>query len=148
MMIEIKFPPPDFKIKTEKEVDYIFDTIRKKWIVLTPEEWVRQNFIQSLVKVKKYPASLIALEKEIVLGEIKKRFDILVYNKEHQPWIMIECKATHIPLNEEVLNQILRYHISVASSYLVITNGNFTYGWEKTSNKLQDIVSLPDFISK
>jgi hypothetical protein len=80
MMIEIKYPPPDFRIKTEKEVEYIFDTIRKKWIVLTPEEWVRQNFIQYLISVKNYPASLIAVEKEIRLGELKS---VLIF------WFMI-----------------------------------------------------------
>lgn len=145
MMIEIKYPPPDFRIKTEKEVEYIFDTIRKKWIVLTPEEWVRQNFIQYLISVKNYPASLIAVEKEIRLGELKKRFDILVYDKQHQPWMMIECKASSVPLGEDVLAQLLRYHIGMAAPFLIITNGNITYGWEKNANELVVLENLPNF---
>lgn len=74
----INFPEPGFRIKKEEGREYIFDALRKKWVALTPEEWVRQNFVQYLLQVKNYPASLIALEKEIKLGELKKRFDILI----------------------------------------------------------------------
>ena len=85
-MLIINYPEPEFRLKKEGSKEFIFDILRKQWLQLTPEEWVRQNFIQYLVKEKKYPASLIAVEKEIQLGELKKRFDILVYNKDHQPW--------------------------------------------------------------
>ena len=87
----INYPEPAFRIKTGNGKDFIFDLLRKKWVVLTPEEWVRQNFIQYLLQVKNYSAALIAIEKEIKLGELKKRFDILVYDSKHQPWMMIEC---------------------------------------------------------
>ena len=92
-MLMINYPEPSFRVKTEKGKECIFDPHRRKWLILTPEEWVRQNFIQYLIQVMNYPASLIALEKEIWLGEMKKRFDILVYNKDHQPWMIVECKA-------------------------------------------------------
>src|SRR3982751_128129 len=115
-MLSIQFPEPDFRLKKEKEKDFIFDALRKKWLLLTPEEWVRQNFVQYLVQVKKYPAQLIALEKIIMLGELKKRFDILVYDSDHKPWMMIECKAPSIVLDETVVHQLLRYHISVPRS--------------------------------
>ena len=75
-MIIVNYPEPAFRIKQEEGKDYIFDTIRKRWLLLTPEEWVRQNFIQYLVQVKGYPLSLIAVEKELRLGELKKRFDL------------------------------------------------------------------------
>ena len=78
-MLVINYPEPNFRIKTEDGKEYIFDSFRKKWLLLTPEEWVRQNFVQYLTQVMHYPASLVALEKEIWLGELKKRFDILVY---------------------------------------------------------------------
>ena len=91
-MLPVSYPDPTFKIKTDNGKELIFDGLRKRWVPLTSEEWVRQNFIQFLLQEKKYPSSLIAVEKEIKLGELKKRFDILVYDKEHRPWMMIECK--------------------------------------------------------
>ena len=144
-MVTINYPEPDFRIKKEGEKEFIFDAIRKKWLLLTPEEWVRQNFVQYLIKAKNYPSSLIALEKEIQLGELKKRFDILVYDNNHQPWMMIECKAAEIKLDESVLQQALRYNISVPVQFIVITNGNSSYGWERTKNELQSINEVPDW---
>lgn len=142
-MLMITYPEPDFRIKKEGKKEFIFDALRKKWLVLTPEEWVRQNFVQYLIKIKTYPSSLIALEKEIRLGELKKRFDILVYDTNHQPWMMIECKAAEIKLDDEVLQQALRYNISVPVKYIVITNGNLSYAWQKENNGLRSISEIP-----
>lgn len=142
-MIKIEFPEPAFSIKTENGKEYILDTIRKKWILLTPEEWVRQNFIQYLVQVKKYPAALIAVEKELQLGELKKRFDILVYDNRHEPWMMIECKEIKVRLDEKVLRQVLRYNISIPVPYLVITNGEYCYGYKRATGKLEEIHEIP-----
>ena len=141
-MIKIEYPEPAFKIKTEGDKDFIFDTMRKKWLLLTPEEWVRQNFVQYLIRAKNYPAALIALEKEITLGELKKRFDILIYDTNHQPWMMVECKAASIDMNEAVLQQVLRYNISVPVKYIIITNGNITYGWDRDT-ELTAINEIP-----
>src|SRR4029079_850377 len=102
-MIRIEYPAWPFRIKKETEKEFIFDEFRKQWLRLTPEEWVRQNFLQYLLQVKKYPASLTAVEKEIRLGELKKRFDILVYDNQHQPWLMVECKGMDVQLNQVVL---------------------------------------------
>ena len=144
-MLKIDYPKPSFRIKTENGKEFIFDTLRKKWLLLTGEEWVRMNFVQYLVQEKKYPASLIAVEKEIMLGELKKRFDILVYDGDHQPWMMIECKEAQVKLTEDVLQQVLRYNISVPVKYIVITNGSFTGGWEKKDNTLAELSELPDW---
>ena len=144
-MININYPEPAFRIKTENDKDFIFDALRKKWLLLTPEEWVRQNFIQYLIVEKKYPSTVIATEKEILLGELKKRFDILIYDSEHQPWMMIECKAAEIKLNDAVLQQILRYNISVPVSFIVITNGNLNYAWEKKDNDIHLLRELPEW---
>lgn len=144
-MLTINYPDPDFRIKKEGGKEFIFDSLRKKWLVLTPEEWVRQNFIQYLIKIKNYPASLIAIEKEIQLGELKKRFDILVYDNNHQPWMMIECKAAEVKLDEAVLQQALRYNISVPVKFIVITNGNSNYGWERTNSELQLFSEIPEW---
>lgn len=141
----INYPEPDFRIKNEDGKEFIFDSLRKKWLILTPEEWVRQNFVQYLLQVKNYPATLIAIEKEIKLGELRKRFDILVYDKNHQPWMMIECKSASIKLDEKVLEQVLRYNISVPVQYLVVTNGNDCFGWIRQHGKLELIDKLPDY---
>lgn len=130
-MIAVKYPEPDFKTKVENGKRYIFDKIRKSWLLLTEEEWVRQNFVNYLVHVLNYPAAFIALEKEIQLNDLKKRFDILIYDKDHQPWMMVECKAADVPLSESVLQQVLRYNISVPVKYLVITNGEATVAWQR-----------------
>jgi hypothetical protein len=143
-MLNIKYPEPDFRIKKENGKEFIFDTLRKKWLILTPEEWVRQNFVQYLIKTKSYPSSLIAIEKEIQLGELKKRFDILVYDNNHQPWMMIECKAGEVKLDDNVLQQVLRYNISLPVKYIIITNGGFTYGWERGEKGLSILDDLPN----
>jgi predicted type IV restriction endonuclease len=142
-MISVKFPEPAFRFKKENGVEYIFDGIRKLWLVLNEEEWVRQNFVQYLVQTLAYPAAFIALEKEIRLGELTKRFDILVYDQAHLPWMMIECKATGINVGEAALQQVLRYNISVPVSYLIITNGHYTYGWQKKEMDLKLIDQMP-----
>ena len=143
----INYPEPDFQLKNVGSRELIFDSLRKKWVVLTPEEWVRQNFISYLIRVKKYPSTLIAVEKEIRLGELNKRFDILVYNSDHRPWIMVECKSLEVPLDESVMQQLLRYHISVPVDFLLITNGKQCYGWRKRENQLEEIQELPDLIT-
>lgn len=142
-MLKVVFPEPNFKIEKRKGKECIFDNIRKQWIVLTDEEWVRQNFIQFLVQEMKYPEAMIAVEKEIQLGELKKRFDILVYDKNHQPWLLLECKAGEIVLDEKVFEQVLRYHISVPCSFLIITNGQHTFGWEKVAGELKELKQMP-----
>jgi hypothetical protein len=144
-MININYPEPGFRIKKEQSKEFIFDALRKKWLLLTPEEWVRQNFVQYLIIEKKYPATIIAIEKEIQLGELKKRFDVVVYDSNHQPWMMIECKAAEIKLDDAVLQQILRYNISMPVPFIIITNGNLTYGWKKKGNDLHLIEELPDW---
>ena len=144
-MINVKYPEPEFRMKSERENTFIFDTLRKTWLLLTEEEWVRQNFVQYLIQIAHYPSSYIALEKEITLNELKKRFDILIYNKEFQPWMLIECKARDVQLSEDVLQQVLRYNISVPVEYIIITNGNSTIGWKKEGGGLQIIEELPLF---
>ena len=144
-MIVVEYPKPQFRTKEHEGRTYIFDNIRKTWLLLTPEEWVRQNFVQYLVLVKQYPVSLIALEKEVMVNEMKKRFDILVYDKQHQPWMLVECKAENIILNQPVLEQVLRYNITLPVPYLVITNGKETRGWKKEGGQLIPLTELPEF---
>lgn len=143
-MVVINYPEPAFRIRKQDSGEEIFDPLRKKWVVLTPEEWVRQNFIQFMVSEKKYPPSLVAVEREVKLGEMKKRFDVLVFNSQHEPWLMVECKAMDVQLDENVLQQALRYNISIPVSFIIITNGNYTMGWQRGETGLFEINELPD----
>lgn len=122
-MIELVYPEPDFNIREEEGLPKIFDRWRKIWLKLTPEEWVRQNFILYLVEVMKYPEVFISIEKQLRLNDLVKRFDVLVYDRDFKPWMMVECKSAVIPLSTKVLDQVLRYNMSIPVSYLVITNG-------------------------
>jgi hypothetical protein len=144
-MVKIQYPAHHFKLKKENDREMIFDELRKTWLKLTPEEWVRQNFIRYLADSMKYPSSLIALEKKVMVGEMTKRFDILVYNKRHEPWMMIECKSPDISLKENVLAQVLRYNIALPVIYLVITNGLQCMVFEKRSAQLIEKDELPQF---
>ncbi|MGZ3850209.1 MAG: type I restriction enzyme HsdR N-terminal domain-containing protein [Flavisolibacter sp.] len=141
----IEFPEPRFRIRKEEGKSFIFDEIRKTWLVLTEEEWVRQNFVQYLTRVMHYPTALMALEKEIMLNGLKKRFDVLVYNREHQPWMMIECKSPEIQLNETALLQALRYHMSIPVDFIILTNGKTTAGWKKQEGTMQWLEKLPSW---
>ena len=143
-MIKIDYPAPKFRTKAESGRDWIFDDFRKKWIQISPEEWVRQNFLQWLVQTKKIPASLIAVEKEIKLGELKKRCDIIIY-KQSIPWMIVECKETEVKLDEAVIKQILNYNISLRVQFLVITNGTDTFAFELKDGKMQVLQEIPNF---
>ncbi len=143
-MLEINFPENKFRIKKEKGKEMIFDVVRSKWVTLTPEEWIRQNFLQYLLQVKNYPKSLLSIEKIINLGELKKRCDIVVY-KENLPWMIVECKEMNVDLNTAVLEQILRYKMVLPVKYLVLTNGKKTLGFQLKSDGFIEIYELPLF---
>lgn len=124
-MLRVDYPRPDFRTRLRQDdVREVFDGIRRSWVRLSPEEWVRQNFIRFLSAVRGYPLPMIAVEREIRLGSLRKKFDILVYDGSHRPWMMVECKAEDVSLTEEVLMQILRYNMALPVPYLVITNGD------------------------
>jgi len=142
-MIPVTYPPPQFRLEKRNGQPAIFDDIRKKWLLLTDEEWVRQNFVAYLIAEMQYPTTLIALEKSIDLNGLKKRFDILVYNAAHQPWMLVECKAPQVRLDDAVLQQALRYTISIPAPYIIITNGSLTFGWQKEHGVLKKLDVLP-----
>ena len=142
-MIKIDYPPYQPKIKKENKKEFIFDEFRKRWVVLTPEEWVRQNFLQYLTLIKKYPASLIAIEKEIKLDELKKRFDIVVYDSHTKPWMIVECKEMNVALDRTVLDQVLRYNINLQVPYLVITNGSYCMAMTFEKDKMVELDTMP-----
>jgi hypothetical protein len=144
-MIVLQYPSYPFKIKAINGKDQIFDPFRKTWVVLTPEEWVRQNLLQYLVQTLHYPSSLIAVEKEIKLGELSKRFDIVVYKNE-APWMIIECKEAKVALNEKTMEQILQYQQVLTAQYLFISNGHETMGAKIETGKLQALQNFPVYL--
>jgi len=144
-MIVLQYPNYPFKIKAHHGKDQIFDPFRKTWVLLTPEEWVRQNLLQYLVQNLDYPSSLIAVEKEIKLGELSKRFDIVVYKNE-LPWMIIECKEAKVTLNEKTMEQILQYQQVLTAQYLFISNGHETMGAKIESGKLQALQNFPEYL--
>jgi hypothetical protein len=141
-MIKIAYPDYNFRIKTDEGKQVIFDDLRKSWLKLTPEEWVRQNFVRFLI-ARNYPQTLIAIEKKITVGEMVKRFDILIFDEAHQPWMMIECKSTAVDLSQDVLSQVLRYNIAVPCLYLVITNGSYCMVFRKSGVQLVEVDEFP-----
>ncbi len=147
-MQELNLPKYPFTIKKQAKKLYIFDEIRKKYIFLTPEEWVRQHFIQYLIIQKKYPKSLIAVEKEIKVNTLKKRFDILVFNKYGKHDIVVECKAPKVKITQQTFDQIARYNLSLEANYLIVTNGLEHYYCKMDYQKQQYVFleNIPDYL--
>jgi hypothetical protein len=128
------------RLKKQNGQMFIFDFIRKKWLVLTHEEWVRQHVLNYLVTEKKFIASSISVEKELILNDIKKRYDIVVYNQELKPYLIIECKAPYIELDRLVVEQALRYNLVVKAELLMITNGVS----DLIFNSKNEVIELPE----
>lgn len=123
IMNGLNLPEYRHRIITEAGQQKIFDIIRKKYVMLTPEEWVRQNFIQYLIQEKSVPASHIAVEAGFKLHSLTKRFDILVFGKAGLPAMLVECKAPNVVIHQETFDQISRYNLALNVKFLVVTNG-------------------------
>jgi len=126
-MHPLNLPTYKFKIKSNENKYFIFDIVRKKYVSLTPEEWVRQHIIHYLIEEKKYPISLMAIEKKITINNLTKRTDILVFNTNGLPHIIVECKASSVPINQNAFDQIARYNLKLNANYLIVTNGLIHY---------------------
>ena len=122
--MKLNLPPYDFKIRVNSSgKDEIFDEFRGKYIMLSAEEWVRQNFIRYLKEVKGYPPMLIAIEKGIKVNTLQKRFDAVVYKRDGQPLVLIEFKSPDVKINQKVMEQISGYNLKLKVSYLIVSNG-------------------------
>ncbi|MBU0696300.1 MAG: type I restriction enzyme HsdR N-terminal domain-containing protein [Bacteroidetes bacterium] len=119
----LNLPPYPFKLTQKDDTLFIFDELRKKSLVLTPEEWVRQHFIQFLIHQKKYPRTLIKLEGGLKLNQLQKRTDILVFNSLGKADILVECKASSVKIDQKVFDQIARYNMVHQVNYLAVSNG-------------------------
>jgi hypothetical protein len=122
-LISLNLPPFQYKLKKAEDKLWIFDIIRKKWVVLQPEEWVRQHFIHYLINEGSCPRSLIKVEGGLVFNQLKKRSDIVVFDQHGKPWMIVECKSMEVQVNDSTLFQAATYNKTIQAPYLVVTNG-------------------------
>ena len=146
-MTNLNLPKYSFRIKNRENKLYIFDKIRKKDLLLTEEEWVRQNFVSYLHEDKKYPLSLIALEKQCKVNDLVKRTDILVFDKAGSPFIIVECKAPQIQISQDTFDQIARYNMKLNAAYLILTNGlqHYFCQMDHKAMRYQFLKEIPDY---
>ncbi|MBD0849627.1 type I restriction enzyme HsdR N-terminal domain-containing protein [Maribacter arenosus] len=146
-MQRLNFPVYDFRFKNSENKVYIFDAIRKKFVVLQPEEWVRQNVVQFLIYDKKYPHSLINVEKQMIINNIKKRYDIVVFDSSGSITLLVECKSPQIPITQTTFDQIARYNMQLKAKYLMVTNGldHFYCKMDYDLENYMFLKHIPDF---
>ena len=126
-MVNLNLPTFDYKLKKVEGKVWIFDIIRKKYIMLTPEEWVRQHFIHYIINTFNYPKTLIKVEGGLSYNQLAKRSDILVFDREGKPWMVIECKSPELRLSTTTLQQASVYNATLRAKYLTVTNGLLYY---------------------
>ena len=146
-MIRLNFPEYQFRFKNSENKVAIFCEIRKKFIILKPEEWVRQNVVQYLLLEKKYPKSLINVEKSLKINGLIKRYDVVVFNNDGSINVLIECKSTNIKISQTVFDQIARYNMTLKANFLMVTNGLNHYFCEMDfeNEKYSFLESLPNY---
>ncbi|MFN8325641.1 MAG: type I restriction enzyme HsdR N-terminal domain-containing protein [Flavobacteriaceae bacterium] len=126
-MQKLNFPEYSFRFKNSENKVLIFDEIRKKFVVITPEEWVRQHVIKFLLQEKKYPKSYINVEKNIKINGLSKRYDVVVFNPDGSIFLLVECKAPEVSITQNVFDQIARYNLKLNAQHLMVTNGLNNY---------------------
>ncbi|HTM97320.1 MAG TPA: type I restriction enzyme HsdR N-terminal domain-containing protein [Pedobacter sp.] len=143
----LNLPNYPFKITQKDGLHFIFDEIRKKHLVLTPEEWVRQHFIRYLLKEKNFPATLLQIEGGLTLNQTKKRSDILVYDNRGEKIMVIECKAPSVPISQATFDQAARYNSIYKARWLAVTNGlqHYYAKIDHLNEKSVFIEELPDY---
>ncbi len=122
-MENLSLPAYDFRYTIKEDKKYIFDIIRKKYVLLTPEEWVRQNFIRYLIEEKGYIQSLVRVEMFFKLNRLAKRADIALFNRKGQPKVLVECKSPKVTISQVVFDQVAKYNLSFKVDFLIVTNG-------------------------
>lgn len=146
-MQPLNFPAYSFRIKNSQNRQFIFDGIRKKFVVLQPEEWVRQHVIHFLVFTKNFPKSLVNVEKQLKVNQLTKRYDIVVFNPDGSIFLLVECKAPQIKIDQDTFDQIARYNYQLNAQYLMVTNGLEHYYCEMDHQheKYRFLEEIPDF---
>lgn len=146
-MKSLNFPVYDFRFKNSENKVHIFDPIRKKFVVLQPEEWVRQNVVQFLIHEKKYPKSLINVEKQLTVNTQNKRYDIVIYDSLGNITLLVECKSPKIKIIQETFDQIAKYNMELKAEFLMVTNGlqHFYCKMDFSKEKYTFLEQIPDF---
>ena len=146
-MQELNLPSYDCRLRKDGENVRIFDLIRKKYVALTPEEWVRQHFINFLINEKNVPAGLMILEKKIIMNTMSRRPDILVHDRQGEPVMIVECKAPDVNISQDTFDQIARYNSVINAPYLVVTNGlqHYCCHMKYADNSYQFLEDIPDY---
>lgn len=132
-------------IKTEENTRKVWDIVRKKWIVLTPEEYVRQALLHYFTNTMQYPVGLIAVEKQVKYGSLIKRYDIVVHNRQQQPWLLVECKAPEIAISQSTLQQLLQYHSQIPCPYWLLSNGIESHCARVQGENIEWLAHLPEY---
>jgi hypothetical protein len=145
-MLKLNFPDYTFRFKNSENKSLIFDVIRKKFVVLTPEEWVRQHVVHFLISEKHFSSSLINVEKQLILNKTKKRYDIVVFNNDGSIYLIVECKAPNIAINQDAFDQIARYNLVTNAQYLMVTNGleNYYFRMDYESERYIFMEEIPE----
>lgn len=146
-MKPLNFPAYTFRFKNSENKLLIFDVIRKKFVALQPEEWVRQHALHQFIFDKNYPASLINVEKELTLNQLKKRYDIVIFKSDGSIHILIECKSPDTKITQQTFDQIARYNMALKAEYLMVTNGmeHFYCKMDFVEEKYNFLSHIPDF---
>ncbi|MEL0645185.1 type I restriction enzyme HsdR N-terminal domain-containing protein [Olleya sp. Ti.3.14] len=146
-MQELNFPKFVFRFKNNENKVSIFDVIRKRFMVLQPEEWVRQHCVHYLIEVKKYPISLINVEKELRVNDLKKRYDIVIFNTDGSIHLIVECKAPKIEIKQNTFDQIARYNLALNATYLMVTNGinHYYCSMDFKAEQYHFLKDIPDY---
>lgn len=146
-MIKLNLPEYQFNIRNIGKKSEIYDAFRKRFIVLTPEEWVRQNFLMFLVNEKHFPKSIISVEKGLKVNGMQKRFDIVVFDDNANPRLLVECKAPDVKITQDTFDQAARYNITLNVDYLIVTNGlnHFCCFVDHLSKSISFLTEIPDY---
>lgn len=142
---QLNLPPCSLKIKEHEKVKKVYDIIRKKWYVLTPEEWVRQHWIHALIDFAKYPASLFEIESAIDFNGMKKRFDIVVRNKDLSIFLLIECKAPEVSISDDTFLQASKYAKILKPEYIFLSNGIQHKQYFNNAGNLELLQGIPSY---
>ena len=146
-MHALNFPRYSFRFKNSENKIAVFDVLRKKFVLQTSEEWVRQHVVQYLLTEKKMPKSLLNVEKQLKVNQMLKRYDLLVYNPDGSIHLVVECKAASVPITQETFDQIARYNLALKAKYLMVTNGlqHFYCQMDYEQEKYHFLQDLPEW---
>ena len=145
--MDLNLPLYSFRFREQTGKKQIFDGFRRKWVMLTPEEWVRQNFARYLTEVKHFPSSLVALERSLRINQHDFRTDVVLFSKSGNPLVVVECKAPEVKITQQVFDQIARYNLELRVSYLIVTNGlaHYCCRFDQDQQTYTFLQEIPDY---